>query len=168
MKSLLLGLSLAALTSVASANATITVVQIASPGNWTAFDNDPIGAQSGSTMTNAGPVTFTTDGGVGNGTASTHAMPAGDTSNYLYGFQSGATVTFAEPVTSFDIYWGSIDGQPGQINVLALSNGDQVTGADLVSLGFTSGDGNQFNADTNQWFRVSDTTRSRRLRRVRT
>jgi hypothetical protein len=110
MKSLLLGLSIAAVGAVTAAHATLSIVQIASPGNWSAFDNVGVGLQSGSTITNAGPITFTTDGSVAVGTnVNVNAALPGDTSNYLWGVR-GATVTFANAVKSFDIYWGSIDG----------------------------------------------------------
>ena len=158
MKSLLLGLSIAAVGAVTAAHATLSIVQIASPGNWSAFDNVGVGLQSGSTITNAGPITFTTDGSVAVGTnVNVNAAPAGDTSNYLWGVR-GATVTFANAVKSFDIYWGSIDGNSSNNNFLVLNVGsDTITGNDLVSMGLTNGAGNQFDTFDNQWFRISDT-----------
>ena len=38
-KHLLLGLSIAAVGAVTAAHASISIVEIASPGNWSAFDN---------------------------------------------------------------------------------------------------------------------------------
>jgi hypothetical protein len=67
-------------------------------------------------------------------------------------------------VYSFLIYWGSIDSVigDGRNNLLTLSNGDSVTGDDLVNAGLAlnpvvNGAGNQFNANDNQYFRISDT-----------
>ena len=96
MKSLLLGLSIAAMGAVTAAHATLSIVQIASPGNWSAFDNVGVGLQSGSTTTNSGSITFTTDGNVAVGTnVNVNAAPAGDASNYLWGVR-GATSHFCE------------------------------------------------------------------------
>ena len=158
MKSLLLGLSIAAVSAVTAAHATVSIVQIASPGNWSAFDNVTVGLQSGSTATNSGLITFTTDGNVAVGTnVNVNAAPAGDASHYLWGV-GGATITFANAVTSFDIYWGSIDGNGNNNNSLVLNvASDTITGDDLVSMGLTNGAGNQFDIFDNQWFRISDT-----------
>ena len=158
MKSLLLGLSIAAVGAVTAAHATVSIVQIASPGNWSAFDNVTVGLQSGSTATNSGLITFTTDGNVAVGTnVNVNAAPAGDASHYLWGV-GGATITFANAVTSFDIYWGSIDGNGNNNNSLVLNvASDTITGDDLVSMGLTNGAGNQFDIFDNQWFRISDT-----------
>jgi hypothetical protein len=158
MKSLLLGLSIAAMGAVTVAHANLSIVQIASPGNWSAFDNDKVGLQSGSTATNSGSITFTTDGNVAVGTnVNINAAPAGDTSNYLWGV-GNATITFAHPVTGFDIYWGSIDGNGSNNNSLVLNVGsDSITGDNLVSMGLAAGAGNQFDTLDNQWFQISDT-----------
>jgi hypothetical protein len=158
MKSLLLGLSVAAVGAVTAAHATLSIVQIASPGNWSAFDNVTVGLQSGSTATNSGLITFTTDGNVAVGTnVNVNAAPAGDASHYLWGV-GGATITFANAVTRFDIYWGSIDGNGNNNNSLVLNVGsDTITGDNLVAMGLTNGAGNQFDIFDNQWFRISDT-----------
>jgi hypothetical protein len=158
MKSLLLGLSIAAVGAVTAAHATVSIVQIASPGNWSAFDNVGVGLSTGSTATNSGLITFTTDGNVAVGTnVNVNAAPAGDASHYLWGV-GGATITFANAVTSFDIYWGSIDGSGNNNNSLVLNMGsDTITGDDLVSMGLANGAGNQFDTFDNQWFRISDT-----------
>jgi hypothetical protein len=158
MKSLLLGLSIAAVGAVTAAHATLSIVQIASPGNWSAFDNVGVGLQSGSTITNAGPITFTTDGSVAVGTnVNVNAALPGDTSNYLWGVR-GATVTFANAVKSFDIYWGSIDGNSSNNNSLVLNLGsDTITGDDLVSMGLANGAGHQSDTFDNKWFRIMDT-----------
>jgi hypothetical protein len=158
MKSLLLGLSIAAMGAVTAANATVSIVQIASPGNWSAFDNVGVGLSSGSTATNSGLITFTTDGNVAVGTnVNVNAAPAGDASHYLWGV-GGATITFANAVTRFDIYWGSIDGNGNNNNSLVLNVGsDTITGDNLVAMGLTNGAGNQFDIFDNQWFRISDT-----------
>ena len=90
MKSLLLGLSIAAVGAVTAAHASISIVQIASPGNWSAFDNVGVGLSTGSTATNSGLITFTTDGSVAVGTnVNVNAAPAGDASNYLWGVEIG-------------------------------------------------------------------------------
>jgi hypothetical protein len=157
MKSLLLGLSIAAVAAVTAAHATLSIVQIASPGNWSAFDNVGVGLSTGSIATNSGLITFTTDGNVAVGTnVNVNAAPAGDASHYLWGV-GGATITFANAVTSFDIYWGSIDGNGNNNNSLVLNVGsDTITGNDLVSMGLAAGAGDQFGAFDNQWFRISD------------
>jgi PEP-CTERM motif len=158
MKSLVLGLSIAAVGAVTAAHASLSILQIASPGNWSAFDNVGVGMSTGSTATSSGSITFTTDGNVAVGTnVNVNAAPAGDDSHYLWGV-GGATITFAHPVTSFDIYWGSIDGNGNNNNSLVLNVGsDTITGHDLVSMGLANGAGNQFDTFDSQWFRISDT-----------
>jgi hypothetical protein len=144
--------------AVTAAHATVSIIQIASPGNWSAFDNVGVGLSTGSTATNSGLIMFTTDGKVAVGTnVNVNAAPAGDASHYLWGVR-GATITFANAVTSFDIYWGSIDGNGNNNNYLVLNVGsDKITGNDLVSMGLANGAGNQFDIFDNQWFQISDT-----------
>ena len=89
-----------------------------------------------------------------------NAAPAGDATNYIWDVM-GATVTFAHPVTAFDIYWGSIDGNVGQNNnnLLTLNvGGDSIQGSDLVAMGLALGNGDQSSPANNEWFRISDTT----------
>jgi hypothetical protein len=172
--------------SVTVGNLTVTQVN---PFNLDTFNNNPLGAQAGfsQAVTSAGLTTigFATDGAVANGSlANVYAAPAGDKTNFLYGDNgangltngaawgppNGATVLFlaggkALNVTSFYIYWGSIDSVigDGRNNVLTLSNGDAVTGNDLVNAGLAlnpvvNGAGDQTNANDNQYFLVSDKT----------
>jgi hypothetical protein len=194
MKKLLLATALASIGFATAANAgsvtigNLTVTQVA-PFNLDTFNNNAVGTMAGfsQAVTSAGLTTigFATDGAVVNGSlGGVYAAPAGDKTNYLYGDNgangltagaawgapNGATVLFlkggaALDVTSFYIYWGSIDSVigDGRNNVLTLSNGDSVTGDDLVNAGLAlnpvvNGAGNQTNAMDNQWFLVSDTS----------
>src|SRR5579871_4520181 len=157
MKSVALGLALAAVGMATAAHASLSVIPIASPGNWSAFDNVNVGSTFGMTMTNAGMISFTTDGNVAVGTnPNVDAAPAGDSSHYVWGV-GGVTVTFANPVTSFDIYWGSIDGSSSNNNVLTIGS-DSITGAYLVSQGYADGGGDQSGSIDNRWFQISSTT----------
>jgi hypothetical protein len=104
--------------------------------------------------------------GVTNGTFSYAAAPDHETSNYLWGLNDGTTVTFTDgPATSFVIWWGSIDAVAEANrydNILVLSNGDAITGSDLVNagaaLGSIDGSGDQTGYPDNQWFLISDMT----------
>jgi PEP-CTERM motif len=58
--------------------------------------------------------------------------------------------TFATAQTSISIYWGSIDGNPGNMNSFAVSiDGYTLTGADLVALG-ALGNGSQTDPQANE------------------
>jgi hypothetical protein len=168
-----LGLATAANAASVTING-VTLTEI-SPLNTNTFDNNTVGAQIGASTTcytSAGCVgiNFTTTGSVANGlTPGVSAPPAGDASNYLWGINTsgdspnGASVVFDQSVTSFDIFWGSIDAQTtsngsnrydNTLYIQTLVNG--VTGTELVSAGFSiNGFGDQFSANDNHWFQVS-------------
>ncbi len=118
-------------------NAAITISAGSGPNLWT-FDDDPVGATSGASNTIWGPISFyTTGGGVfgsPQGAVENQSIPGyaaqPDPSNYLFAAGGGsATVLWSSPLTSFDIYWGSIDSW----NTLTLSNGDFVSGTDVLN-----------------------------------
>jgi hypothetical protein len=149
-----------------SANAgTITVSLASGPGasNFGAFDNLTPGATSGTSNTYYGPVSISGDGAVVDTTTGSYARPAGDSTNYLYGGASGETVTFLKgPITTFDIYWGSIDAltpNDRYDNLLKLSNGDSITGSQLVAdIAGLTGSGDQFASNSNAWIQVTDSS----------
>ena len=159
----IIGLALAG-----SANAAISV-SLAGGNNGT-FNTNPLGALTGFSQAiyngAVGPIEFAAGSdtaGVVGSLAGTYAAPHGDATRYIYGLQKGTTVTFgskAAPVetTSFLIHWGSIDAlKPGGYdNVLTLSNGNTITGTDLVALGLAVGNGSQANPLNNRWFLISD------------
>ena len=163
--------ALASLATMSAANATLSIVQIASPGNFGTFDNNPVGATYGNSVTNSGPISFqTTTGAVADPATSvpytsTNAEPFGDTTNYLWDVR-GATVAFTNgPVTAFDIYWGSIDGNVcpssgcNNNNLLTLNvGGNSISGVNLVAMGLALGNGDQSDPADNKWYRISDTT----------
>jgi PEP-CTERM motif len=169
----------------------LIITQI-SPENPTTFDNNPTGPTPGienSTVCDSaycGPIQFSTDGGVANGTTNgIAARPDGDTSNYLWGVNGfnplgfqGAEVIFnpangeAGLPNSFNIYWGSIDalmtnpdGTPRYDNVLtvftipSVNTQDSVTGSQLAAAGVfgVNGFGTHTSPNDNQWFNVRDT-----------
>lgn len=161
---------LVSLMLAGSANAAVGV-SLAS-GDDATFNNNTLGALTGFSTAiyngTPGPIEFAagadTLGVVIGNLGGVHASPHGDPTNYLYGLREGTTVYFgsqASPVatTSFLIHWGSIDAlfPGGYDNVLKLSNGNMVTGTDLVTLGFAVGDGSQANPLNNRWFLISDT-----------
>jgi hypothetical protein len=193
MKALLFGTAVAlALATTANAASftfgNLIITQIA-PENPTTFNDDPIGPTPGienSTVCDSaycGPIQFSTDGGVANGTTGAAATPAGDTTNYLWGVNGlnplgfpGAEVIFnpsnglAGLPDSFNIDWGSIDalttnpdGTPRYDNTLtvftALPVKDSVTGSQLAAAGVfgVNGFGSQTSPNDNQWFNVRDT-----------
>ena len=128
MKALLLATTIASLALATTANAAsftfgnLIITQI-SPENPTTFDNlptGPTGFLENSTVCDSaycGPIQFSTDGGVANGTTNLAATPAGDTSNYLWGVNglnplgfNGAEVIFNPAIAnaypnSFNLYW---------------------------------------------------------------
>jgi hypothetical protein len=197
MKKVLFAACLTSLGLTTAANAAsftfgnLIITQI-SPENPTTFDNNPIGPTPGienSTVCDSaycGPIQFSTDGGVANGTTiGVSAAPTADSTNYLYGVNGvnplgfqGAEVIFnpangeAGLPTSFNFYWGSIDalttnpdGTPRYDNVLtvftipSVNTQDSVTGSQLVAAGVfgVDGFGAHNNPNDNQWFNVRDT-----------
>jgi hypothetical protein len=165
---LLSGMLVLALASTAQAAITVKL----STGNNATFNNNPVGAMTGASTAwyggGVGPIEFVAGAdttGVSLGTtAGVSATPAGDATNYLWGLKAGTTVYFgskANPVEtrSFRINWGSIDASAAPANrynnVLTLSNGQSITGNDLLALGLAAGLGNQFNAADNKWFLLS-------------
>jgi hypothetical protein len=166
-----LAFALTALVLSGTANAAILVQEIA-PRQHGTFDNNTVGDYTGFSQAiyndTVGQIEFVAGAdtsGVTIGTSGAAAMPANDSSNYLWGLRNGTTVYFGSinaPVrtTSFLINWGSIDSvlNQGYNNILTLSNGNSLTGDALVALGFGPGDGNQFNPANNRWFRISDDT----------
>lgn len=167
----LIGLASAAHAGSATiGNITITQIGAQNPGT---FNNDPTGQFMGtsSAIYNGvlGPISFVAGAdttGVTNGTSGSAAAPDQETTNYLWGLNDGTTVTFTNgPTTSFLIWWGSIDSIANANrydNILTLSNGDAITGSDLVNagaaLGNIDGQGTQTGLPDNQWFMISDTT----------
>jgi hypothetical protein len=197
MKKLLFSACVASLGLTTAANAAswvignLTITQI-SPENPTTFDDDPTGPTPGienSTVCDTaycGPIQFSTDGGVANGTTvGISATPLGDSTNYLYGVNGvnplgfqGAEVIFNPPngetglPNSFNFYWGSIDalmtnpdGTPRYDNTLtvftipSVNTQDSVTGSQLVAAGVfgVDGFGAHTNPNDNQWFNIRDT-----------
>lgn len=167
-----LAFAVASLALAGAANAAI-MVQETTPRLPGTFDNNPVGSYTGFSQAiyngSVGQIEFVAGAdttGVSNGTTpGTSATPANNTSNYLWGLQAGTTVFFgsqAAPIetTSFIINWGSIDSliNQGYNNIMTLSNGNVLTGNDLLALGFGPGSGDQTNAPNNRWFTISDST----------
>jgi hypothetical protein len=145
------------------------VVTLLGPQNDATFNNNPVGAFSGASTAvyngSNGPITFVAGAdttGVTNTSTSAAAIPLGDPANmhYLWGLVDGTTVYFgSDNVTSFIIHIGSVDSKAGDgfDNVLTLSNGDVITGTDLVNLGLATGLGTQGDPKDNPWLLISDT-----------
>jgi hypothetical protein len=192
MKGLTLSATLLALAAITPAShaATVTIgnitIEQVNPFKPGTFDNNKVGDKAGfsKAVTSAGLTTigFATDGAVATGSAAgVNAEPAGDKTNYLWGFRGanglstnpfkfGATVLFLTNdmkdgvlVNWFYIYWGSIDAITGDgyDNTLTLSNGDSVNGSQLAAAAFNplvNGQGDQKDANDNEWFKISDKT----------
>jgi len=196
MKALLLATAVASFAFGTAANAAqwtfgnLIITQIG-PENPTTFNNNPIGPPpafppglENSSVCDAaycGAIQWSSDGGVANTTNGSHAAPAGDSTNYLWGVNginplgfNGSEVIFNPAAgnpypNSFNFYWGSIDAlttsdgttrYDNTLSVHTLANTvDSVTGSDLVAaLVFgVNGLGNQTDANDNQWFNIYDT-----------
>ena len=138
-----------------AANAAITA-SLTSGFNFGTFDNNTPGDTSGNSSTLWGPITFSTAGGSPQGAVEDtslpgyYGQPGGDDTNYLFAAGGGtATVTWDHDLTSFDIYWGSVD----LFNTLTLSNGDSITGTGLgAALGFPPDRGEDL------WIHIFDPT----------
>lgn len=174
MNRLLLATALLSFGLAASASAAISVGN--TTGNDATFDNNPLGAMTGISRAwyngGVGYIRFAAGAdttGVSQGTnPGISAMPAGDSTHYLWGLVDGTTVTFTDSVgnplgdvvTSFKIHWGSIDAlSAGRYdNLLTLSNGDSVNGSWLVANMGANGLGDQFSAADNRWFVISSDT----------
>jgi PEP-CTERM motif len=164
----------AALLSVALAGSASAAISVSlANGNNETFNNNPVGAPAGMSSAvyngSVGPIEFhvggDTAGVVVGSVGGIYATPLGDSSRYVYGLRQGTTVYFGSqrsPVltTSFIINWGSIDALSvsGYDNILTLSNGNSVTGTDLVNLGLAIGNGSQSNPLNNRWLLIRDTT----------
>jgi hypothetical protein len=166
MKRLLLASAIIAIGAASASHAAISVSL--TTGNDATFNNNAVGSYTGSSSAlydgAVGPIRYVAGAdttGASNGTASgVAATPAGDTTNYLWGLNNGTTVYFPKEITSFKIHWGSIDAASvGRYdNLLTLSNGNTISGSDLVALGLADGLGDQFSARDNRWFVIRDTT----------
>ena len=169
MKNLLIAAALASVGFAGAANAGVVTVTLAK-GNDGTFNNNSIGSYTGSSAAIyngvVGPIRHVEGAdtsGVTVGTSGSAATPLGDASKYIWGLRDGTTVFFGkEPVYSFLIHWGSVDGTnpggDGYDNLLTLSNGDSVSGAYLTTLGFgITGDGSQTNPLNNPWLLITDT-----------
>ena len=136
MKALLLATAVASFAFGTAANAAqwtfgnLIITQIG-PENPTTFNNNPIGPPpafppglENSSVCDAaycGAIQWSSDGGVANTTNGSHAAPAGDSTNYLWGVNginplgfNGSEVIFNPAAgnpypNSFNFYWGSID-----------------------------------------------------------
>ncbi len=170
-KQLLLTSALATFGFAAAANAAVVVTQIGAENTLT-FDNNPIGATSGSSIVcdsaYCGGIKWTAPGGgdVSGNLPNNYAEPLGDKSHYLYSGPNSndlATVTFDHPTWSFNIYWGSIDGQPPSSfeNTMTLYLTDMstltLTGTDLEFLVGALGSGSHTNPLDNQWLNIAVT-----------
>jgi hypothetical protein len=84
------------------------------------------------------------------------------TGTTYFAVEGGATekATWATPQTSLSLYWGSIDGDvagsasAGNNNALITVDGYSLTGADLVSMGLSSGTGSQTSGSDNEWVTI--------------
>ena len=108
---------------------------------------------NGATWTNTGGVAETEKGTLPNVYAAPLGMGTDPATGTTYmAVEGGGTemVTFATPQTSLQIYWGSIDGTPQNMNSFAVSiDGYTLTGTDLVNLG-AAGNGSQTDPAANQ------------------
>jgi hypothetical protein len=154
----------AATVSVAAARAGTVTVSKGSGPNFNAFDGYATGCYaSAQTSTAYGPATFT--GCVKQAYPDVPAaQPLRDFTPFLYasgaaGYGPAASVKFTTSLNTIDIYWGSIDSLAGDgsDNILTLSNGDVVTGTDLVADIGALGVGSQTLPVDNQWVQISDT-----------
>lgn len=150
------------MTAASAGVVTITKGVGPATANFNAFNNNAVGATSGTTGTFFGEVTFTTtpgteppadksqvtDASVGD----LYLQPAGDATNYIFAQAGGSdTLAFSTALTSVTIFWGS----PDTYNELMLSNGDVITGTQLgLALGFSA---NGSNANSG-WVTIADTT----------
>lgn len=167
MKKVLLTTALASVVFATAANAGLVTITLTT-GNSAPFDNVAVGTQSGTTLTENGPTTFATTGGAGGSFVTNtsvvdqYSQPLGDTSNYIFATPGSTNVAASDvdigynhAVNSFKILWGSPDkNAPDTYNLITLSNGDKITGGQILALtGTASGD----NAGT-RWWEISDTT----------
>ncbi len=158
MRTVLMGAA-AALTTLGIAtvaNAGVVSVSLGSGANFDAFNGSAVGAKSGSFVASGlGTVSWTTSGNAfatDTSVTGKYLEPAGDTSVYIFATSGGsnAKVSFTDTVKSFDIYWGS----PDTYNSLVLSNGDTITGSEILALTHTVSGSNAGSA----WIKISDTT----------
>jgi hypothetical protein len=153
-----------AVSLAAATNAGTVTVSKGSGPNYNAFDGYATGCYASAPTTTAyGPATFS--GCIKQAFPGVPAaQPLGDFTPFLYasgvsGYGPAASVTFSTGLNTIDVYWGSIDSLAGNgaDNILTLSNGDVVTGTDLVADIGALGVGSQTLPEDNQWVQISDT-----------
>jgi hypothetical protein len=153
------GLAWLALTGAAGAAVTLT------PGP---MDPQYFAAQAahqngfiinGTTWTDVSGVAETEKGSLANVYAAPLGMGTSQTTGTTYmSVEGGGTemATFSTPQTSLAIYWGSIDGNSGNVNSLSISMGAfTLTGTDLATMFGADGNGNQFDPAGNQLIRIT-------------
>jgi hypothetical protein len=109
----------------------------------------------GITWTLVGGIAATEKGSLGDAFAAPLGMGVGPNGTTYMSVEGGGTemATWARdnPQTSLGIYWGSIDGQPGNINSLNISMGAfTLTGTQLATMFGANDGGSQFNPNGNQ------------------
>jgi hypothetical protein len=156
-KLLLLSTAFGSLIWTSQANAVvITVTDPAPLATLAMFDDIPVGSSNFTDhgIVFSGPGTVQDTSVPGN-----YAQPAGDKSNYM-AVEGGQTETLTAPSLygpfgGFSIYWGSIDGK-GNINTLAFWDAAKevysITGAQLKSMGLSTGAGSWTSKLDNEFF----------------
>ena len=147
------GLTWSALIGTASAGVVLT----SGPMDPQYFAGEAAGQNgftiNGTTWTDVSGTAETEKGSLADVYAAPLGMGTDQTTGTTYmAVEGGGTemATFSTPQTSISIYWGSIDGNPGNMNSFAVSiDGYTLTGADLVALG-AAGDGSQTDPNANQ------------------
>jgi PEP-CTERM motif len=153
------GLAWLALTGVASAAVTLTPGPM-DPQYFAAEAAHQNGFTiNGTTWTDVSGVAETEKGSLADVYAAPLGMGTSQTTGTTYmSVEGGGTemATFATPQTSLAIYWGSIDGNPSNINSISISMGAfTLTGTELATMFGADGGGNQVDPAGNQLIRIT-------------
>ena len=149
-KILLMTTGLAWLALTGAAGAAVTVTLTPGPLDPLYFEPEAVGLNhfplDGITWTDMSGAADTERGSVAGLYAAPEGMGTSTTTGTTYMAVEGGgteTATFATPQTSLSLYWGSIDGNGGNLNSISISMGAYtLTGMQLAMMG-ADGNGNQ-------------------------
>jgi hypothetical protein len=150
-KILLMTTGLAWLALTGAAGAAVTVTLTPGPLDPLYFEPEAVGLNhfslDGITWTDVSGATDTERGSVAGLYAAPEGMGTSTTTGTTYmAVEGGGTemATFATPQTRLSLYWGSIDGNAGNVNSISISMGAYtLTGTDLATMFGADDNGNQ-------------------------
>jgi hypothetical protein len=165
-KILLMTTGLAWLALTGAAGAAVTVTLTPGPLDPLYFEPEAVGLNhfslDGIVWTDMSGAADTERGNVAGVYAAPEGMGASTTTGTTYMAVEGGgteTATFATPQTRLSLYWGSIDGNAGNVNSISISMGAYtLTGTQLATMFGADDNGNQGSPLGNQLVTITGLT----------